>query len=172
MVDIKKTIRWRDRSQSGDFFFSHRLQHAGDNMCAVYARHPPYQRRAGGWLLSCCLRVLWVEDSHNLLLWHWYSPQVSSKHGDTVSRRTKRVCKSDSAGSFFFFRHFECKVLLTPRKNHYNITNIPPKCFQRDLEWWSVMLSSYSILRYYFRLLLTSSVPVVSVTCSLDLVWN
>lgn len=82
------------------------IQHAGDNVRAVYARQPAYQQlRVGGcWLLPDCLRVLRVEDSeHHLLLWHWYSPQVSSKHGDAVSRRTKRICKSDCAWVFFFF---------------------------------------------------------------------
>lgn len=68
------------------------LQHAGDSVRVVYARQSPHQRRVGGWLLPRRVRVLWLEDSHNLLFWHWYSPQVSSKHGDTVSRRAKLIC--------------------------------------------------------------------------------
>lgn len=77
------------------------IQHAGDNMRAARARQPPCERRVGGWLLSGCLRVLRVEDSHHLLLWHWHSAQVPSVDGDAVSRRAERICESVSAVTFF-----------------------------------------------------------------------
>lgn len=92
------SIRWRGRLIWGIFCSDPaQIQHADDNMRAADAHHPPRQRFLGGcWLLPCCLRVLRVEVSHHLLLWHWYSAQVPSKHGNIVSRRTKRVCKSAS----------------------------------------------------------------------------
>lgn len=92
------SISWRGRLIWGIFCCDPaQIQHADDNMRAADAHHAPRQRLLGGcWLLPCCLRVLRVEVSHHLLLWHWYSAQVPSKHGNIVSRRTKRVCKRAS----------------------------------------------------------------------------
>lgn len=105
------------------------LQHADDNMRVVDARLAPWQRRVGRWLLPRSLRVLRVEEPHDLLRWHWYSAQVSSRHGDTVSRRKKASVIVILQGFVMYF-----KVLLSPRKNQSNITNMSSKCSHGEFE--------------------------------------
>lgn len=150
------SIRWRGRLFWGIFCSDRALiQHADDKMRAVYAHPPPRQRLLGGccccwWLLPCCLRVLRVEVSHHLLLWHWYSAQVPSKHGNIVSRRTKRICKSAS-----YILNVKCSQARGKSFEHHMI--ISSKCSQRDSEpdccvkWF-----------FHFRVLFSSVIQTTS----------
>ena len=150
---ISGTVRWDPGGRSEAPLDRAALQHAVCSRRPVDARHSPDQHVVGGWVLPRGLRVLGVEGSHHLLLWHRFSPQVSSQHGDAVSswKRPKRnrSAKVILLGCLFFvFFNAFCKPLSAPKKN--------------QIIWWillqsvlsgtltlSVVGSSFSTLRYY-----------------------